>query len=114
MPMLTRVGRGTLLPGDSLPSCLRWNPALFIGSRIALADKNLSAALMGLAWNCVVWAGLDLTGRVCTQVDIRCTDAEEIVSKARDLVAAYTEVSQVCLGGFHCMPTLVCDPCTTK
>lgn len=30
--------------------------------------------------------------RVCTQVDIRCTESEAIVTKARNLVAAYTRV----------------------
>lgn len=30
---------------------------------------------------------------MCTQLDIRCTDAEEMVAKARGLVAMYNEVS---------------------
>ncbi|CAN0561509.1 unnamed protein product, partial [Ectocarpus sp. 12 AP-2014] len=30
-------------------------------------------------------------GRVCTQVDIRCTDAESMVKKARGLVSTYSE-----------------------
>lgn len=39
----------------------------------------------GLTWN-------ELE-RVCTQLDVRCDDAGEMVAKAQDLVAAYTKVS---------------------
>lgn len=52
-----------------------------------LAFGNLRPhAFPGFIW--------DETRRVCTQLDIRCTDAGEMVAKARDLVAAYTEVSR--------------------
>lgn len=45
--------------------------------------------------------GLEWTRRVCTQLDIRCNNAGEMVAKAHDLVATYTKVS----GAWLCVHT---------